>query len=331
MDNLTHSLIGWTLGQAGLKAKTRKGTAALILGSNLPDIDIFFGWLPWPSLATHRGFSHSLLGGSIILPVMLAALLWLIDRWRDRGVDGLSGRCPMDFRWLVALSYLGAVTHILLDLQTTYAVQLFAPWTSRWMHMDTLFIIDAVILAMLAVAIWLSRRRERKGGQWRTPASWGLVALSGYIALNGAISLAAGHALEAYLGHRPSPLYARSAPIRFWERELVWRDRGLIGMARFDPLRGEASLYAIQPLFPDRMRDPLTLRAMAVASGLDPFFRWSTMPVAIITRSGCDAMVEFGDARFMSMGVTAALPAIRPFAEPPVVVPLATPGCRPRG
>ena len=47
MDNVTHSLAGWVLGQAGLKAHTRKGLAGLILGANMPDIDVFFGAVPW--------------------------------------------------------------------------------------------------------------------------------------------------------------------------------------------------------------------------------------------------------------------------------------------
>ncbi|MEO6153211.1 MAG: hypothetical protein ABIT09_12700 [Croceibacterium sp.] len=46
MDNLTHSLVGWTLGQTGLKRKSRKGFGALILGANMPDIDVFLGWVP---------------------------------------------------------------------------------------------------------------------------------------------------------------------------------------------------------------------------------------------------------------------------------------------
>ena len=50
MDNLTHSLAGWALGQAGLKEKSRKGLAALILGANAPDIDVFFRWVPWEPL-----------------------------------------------------------------------------------------------------------------------------------------------------------------------------------------------------------------------------------------------------------------------------------------
>jgi len=61
MDNLTHSLVGWVLGEAGLKERTRKGLAALILGASAPDIDVFFGWVPWEPLATHRGITHSLI------------------------------------------------------------------------------------------------------------------------------------------------------------------------------------------------------------------------------------------------------------------------------
>ena len=30
MDNITHSLAGWALGQAGLKTQTRKGLAVLL-------------------------------------------------------------------------------------------------------------------------------------------------------------------------------------------------------------------------------------------------------------------------------------------------------------
>ena len=39
MDNLTHSLVGALLGQAGLKRRTGLAMPALIIGANLPDID----------------------------------------------------------------------------------------------------------------------------------------------------------------------------------------------------------------------------------------------------------------------------------------------------
>ena len=137
MDNLTHSLTGWALGQAGLKTKSRKGLAALILGANAPDIDVFFFWVPWEPLATHRGVTHSLIGGVIILPAMLWGLLMLLDRWQvSRGATFKSG-LALHPRWLLALCYIGAITHPLLDLQTTYAVQLFSPLAGRFMRRNT--------------------------------------------------------------------------------------------------------------------------------------------------------------------------------------------------
>ena len=69
-------MAGWVLGQAGLKTKTRKGLAALILGANMPDIDVFFGNAPWDPLAIHRGFTHGIVGGVLIM----AFLSWCMER-----------------------------------------------------------------------------------------------------------------------------------------------------------------------------------------------------------------------------------------------------------
>ena len=153
MDNITHSLAGWALGQAGLKAQSRKGLAALILGANMPDVDVFFGWVPWDPLAIHRGFTHSLLGGVLLMPPLLAGLLWLLDRWQvSRGAAFRSG-LPMRIGWLVALCYLGALSHPSLDVLTTYSVQLLSPFSSAWFHADGLFIIDLWLWLLLALSI----------------------------------------------------------------------------------------------------------------------------------------------------------------------------------
>jgi inner membrane protein len=107
MDNLTHTLTGWALGQAGLKTRTRKGLAALILGANMPDIDVFFGWVHWDPLAIHRGFTHGI-GGVLVLPLILAGLLWLLDQWQVKRGETFESGLPMRWRWLLALSYIGA-------------------------------------------------------------------------------------------------------------------------------------------------------------------------------------------------------------------------------
>ncbi|MET0361147.1 MAG: metal-dependent hydrolase [Sphingobium sp.] len=323
MDNFTHSLTGWALGQTGLKTKTRKGLAALVLGANLPDIDVFFGWVPWAPLATHRGFTHGLVGGVLILPAILAGLLWLLDRWqRSRGKVFRSG-LAMDARWLVGLAYLGALTHPLLDLQTTYAVQLLSPFSTRWFHTETLFIVDAVICTVLPLAIGWSRRLEGRGRPWRRQAVVGLTMVAAYLALNGAISLAALQARATQIGGRPDIVYANQEPVLFWKRTLVWREHGRIGQASYDPSIAITGVSDIQPMVDDGMGDPLVARAMRTTPDLLPFLRWSTMPVASTRIERCVARIGFGDARYMArLNGALSFEGRRPFAGAEAIVPL---------
>jgi inner membrane protein len=299
MDNLTHSLVGWALGQTGLKRRTRKGLAVLILGANMPDIDVFLGRVPWEPLATHRGFTHGLLGGVLLMPPMLAALLWLLDRWQvRRGAEFRSG-LAMHFGWLLALGYLGTLTHPLLDWQNIYAVQLLSPFSDAWFHNDALYIIDVWIWVGLTLAIWLSRRRERSGGDWRTPPRAAFGALVCYLALNGALTASAKNEArmsEAYAS--PDAIFATPPPAQFWKRELVWRQRGTIVWAEFDPFVARAGLAGnyTGPV-PDRMADPLVRRALATPAMVS-FARWSVLPFARVERDGCTVRVIFGDARY---------------------------------
>ena len=302
MDNFTHSLAGWALGQAGLKTKSRKGLAALILGANMPDIDVFFGWAPWEPLAMHRGFTHGVIG-VLLMPPLLAALLWLLDRWHvSRGKPFPSG-LSMHVPWLIALCYIGAITHPLLDLQTTYAVQLLSPFSTRWFHTETLFIIDVWIWSALALAIWLSRRWQRLGLPWRKPAILGLAFVCGYIGLNGGISLLARSALvHDRPDAHPEVLIAGEQPVLFWKRDVIWRQKGMIGRASYDPLRAIGHLTDVA-LVPDNMRDPLVRTAIGADPGMASFMRWSFMPYAKIVRGRCEAEISVGDARFgMEMG-----------------------------
>ena len=320
MDNFTHSLTGWALGQAGLKTKSRKGLAALILGANMPDIDIFFQWAGWAPLAMHRGFTHGLVGGVLVLPPFLAGLLWLLDRWQvARGTTFKSG-LSMHFGWLVALSYIGAITHPLLDLQNTYAVQLFSPLSDRWYHNDALFIVDVWLWLGMSFAIGLSRHRERKGRNWRRPAQVALVAAVVYIGANAGLSVVAKRALiTSGAATRPDVVFAGHQPALFWKREMVWREDGRIGRADYDPFNG---LQNVKPSTPDNMADPLAIRARTANRGIVNFLRWSLIPTATIEHRRCSALVSFGDARFGG-------PSVRASFERKAVLPLVGPDCPP--
>lgn len=300
MDNVTHSLVGWTLGQAGLKRKTRKGLAALILGANMPDIDVFFGWVPWEPLATHRGFTHGLVGGVLLMPPLLAGLLWLLDRWQVRRETYFPSGLEMHVGWLVALSYLGALTHPLLDWQTAYAIQLLSPFSNRWFHTDGLFIIDVWILLGLGGAIALSKLREaRELPTWRRPAIAALAVLATYVTLNAGISQLARHAITAGPPHaNPAVIVASPPPALFWRRGVIWQENGSIARGTFDPTHSLDALQSYTEPVPNGMDDPIARRAMTATPEVISFLRWSILPVAQVRREGCSAKVSFNDARF---------------------------------
>ena len=284
MDNLTHSLAGWALGQAGLKTRSRKGLAALILGANMPDIDVFFGWVGWPPLAMHRGFTHGLVGGLIVMPPLLAGLLLLLDRWQVKRGDTFNSGLAMRPGWLLALAYIGTLTHPLLDLQTTYSVQLLAPFSAAWYHTDSLFIIDVWLWTLIAGAIAWSRRLEKKGLEWRRPVQLAIGASVAYICFNIGLSQTASEAVER---RRPAAtaIFASPPPVLFWKRSMAWREGRSIGRAEFEPFGRRLS--QIQPLQPDGMDDPIVRRALGLSKGLRRFLGWSILPIATVERTRC--------------------------------------------
>ena len=303
MDNFTHSLVGWALGQTGLKRRSRKGLAALVLGANMPDIDVFFGWVPWAPLSTHRGVTHALTGGVLWLPPVLAGLLWLLDRWQMRRGAVFRSGLEMHFGWLVVLAYLGTLTHPLLDWQNTYAVQLLSPFSNRWFHNDSLFIIDVWVWSGLAFAIWLSRRREKQdsahGGHWKRPPRVALALLVAYIAGNGALSASVkSEVRRSVASAEPDAIFASPAPVLAWRRDVVWRENDAIGFGQYDPLRRAPNFVQLAGLVPDGMGDPLVPPAMTANDQVIDFLRWSVMTTASVERENCRAIVTFSDARY---------------------------------
>ena len=290
-------MAGWALGQAGLKTTTRKGLAALILAANMPDIDVFFGNAPWDPLAIHRGFTHGLIGGVLVMPPILAGLLWLLDRWQlSRGSQFKSG-LEMRFGRLVLLCYLGALTHPLLDLLTTYSVQLLSPFSDRWYHADGLFIIDIWIWLTLAVGIGISKRREQRGSPWHRPAQIAIGIVIAYIGANLLITQRADAAVREWAGNRPvQSIFHSPPPVTFWQRGLVWREGSCYRRSRFDPVgRG---LGPVSQCASTNMDLPVVREAIRRDPRLQKFLKWSILPQADVVRARCGATVYIGDARY---------------------------------
>src|SRR5580765_4405631 len=105
MDNLCHTLVGAALAEAGLKNRTRLASATLMIASNLPDIDVLVFATNTPSVAFRRGWTHGILADAL-LPLMLTGVIMLASRQRG-------GVRP---RQILALSYLGVLLHVAMDL-----------------------------------------------------------------------------------------------------------------------------------------------------------------------------------------------------------------------
>ncbi len=196
MDNLTHSLVGALIGQAGLKRKTGLAMPALIIGANLPDVDAacFF----WLDGVEHLGFRRGITHGPIawvLLPLVLAGLLYGFDRWQAKRGTRPEGRLPVSFKWLCLLSFIACLTHPALDWLNVYGIRLLEPFSSRWFYGDTLFIIDIWLWALLGFATWFSLRREKRGGEWQKPARAAMAVALAYIGVNGAWSEHQRHTL----------------------------------------------------------------------------------------------------------------------------------------
>jgi inner membrane protein len=155
MDNLCHTLVGAACGEAGLKQHTRFGNATLMIAANLPDLDVLVFVTDVPSVAFRRGWTHGALA-QVLLPVALTAVLYGLDRLRpSRSAERLHKG------WILALSYVGVLSHVGLDLMNTYGIRLLMPFDGRWFYGDTLFIIDPWMWLVLGLGVLSARRSGR--------------------------------------------------------------------------------------------------------------------------------------------------------------------------
>lgn len=147
MDNVTHTLFGATLARTPLGRAGRGTTAAILLASNAPDVDIValaggaVNYLKW-----HRGPTHGPIG-IVGLGLAAAGLVWIGQRvWKrtDAAAQDAS------FGMLAAVSIIGVLLHVLLDLPTSYGSRVLSPFDWHWFAYDWMPIIDIYFLIILA-------------------------------------------------------------------------------------------------------------------------------------------------------------------------------------
>ncbi len=294
MDNLTHSLVGAVLGQMGLKKKTGLAMPTLILAANLPDVDAACAVYGITSLSMRRGITHGPIA-LLVLPILLWAAMIAFDRWQDRRGKRPAARLPIHGGWLLALAYIGCLSHPALDWLNNYGIRLLEPFSHRWFYGDTLFIIDVWIWIALAASLWLSLRRERRGeGNWQRPAWIGFTGVSTYIFVNGLITVyaeaRAAKALSIAGSAEIDLIVASPPPLRFWQRDIFWRGtvggQADAGTLPLDLTRSLDLLDAPEASYPTHAGDPRIAAAAARSVEARAFLFWSRMPVAEFAPDG---------------------------------------------
>lgn len=185
MDPFAHTLVGATMAETGLRHSSRLATATLLIGANLPDIDVAAGMLGSDaSLYFRRGITHGVVA-VVVLPLALAATMIGYDRWRTKRRPDLE---PARFGPLLGLSFLSVLSHPALDWLNTYGVRLLHPFSGRWFYGDALFIVDPWMWLLMAAAVVLARSRGRL-----SQSAWIVLALSStaLVTLTGVVPVAA--------------------------------------------------------------------------------------------------------------------------------------------
>ena len=293
MDNICHTLTGAALSRAGLGGRTRFGPAALLVGANLPDLDVLVFVTDHSAVAFRRGWTHGV-GAQVVLPLLLTAVLWAAARRRRSG-----GAPPARPAWLLALSYVGVLSHVFLDWLNTYGVRLLTPFDWRWFYGDVVFVIDPWLWVVLGAGVWLARRRGSPG-----PARMAVVVSLCYVvAMYAAGRVARTSVLEAWRaagGAAPAAVMVGPVPAWPFEREVILDLGDAYATGRFTfPSRVELSPARI----PKNDTGP-RIAAASQADGVGGFLVWSRFPYWIVEPADAAGAVRVtvGDMRFRSRG-----------------------------
>ena len=296
MDPICHTLVGAALASTGLERKTRFGCATLILGANLPDVDVIsYAWGETAALGFRRGITHGVLA-LVVLTLLLAGAMMLISRLPRRG-RGLPAAAA-DFKWLLALSAIAVLSHPTLDYLNVYGVRWLMPFDDTWFYGDVLYIVDPWMWAILAVALIAARWRRNRNAQrvFARPACVGLLVAFVYVVAMAAGESISRRAVEASLTDAAIPRMMIAPVLGDPFRRAVVID------GRFAYRLGAVNLLQAPRFALDERRIPRgegEAARLAAATGAGQIFlRWARFPFFEIDESETESVVYIIDARY---------------------------------
>jgi membrane-bound metal-dependent hydrolase YbcI (DUF457 family) len=221
MDTITHGIAGALISKAVFRGEDmfashpmnrgRMLTWSLMIGAIFPDSDVIRDIFSHDKLLVitwHRSITHSL----VLLPLwalLLAASTRAVARWREWEAPS--------FAALSGIYAVGILSHILLDLVTSFGTMIWSPLEWSRPAWDLIFIVDFTLTAILLVPQLLAwvyahpeKEKGRAVGMWLVflPAPF-LIArigenvgapISGRVILGAIVVSAAVFLLPAFLG-----------------------------------------------------------------------------------------------------------------------------------
>lgn len=149
MDSFTQILLGIATAElcAGKKLQRKTFLYGAILGT-IPDLDVVIGQFmnPVDGVAIHRGLSHSVVFFLLLSPI----LGWLISK---------TERDKINFGSATKMVFWCLLTHVLLDLFTSWGTQIFWPLPDR-IAFKTIFVIDPLYTIPLLISLILAWRKK---------------------------------------------------------------------------------------------------------------------------------------------------------------------------
>ena len=166
MDSITHALTGAVIARAIDDEKIGNwGTIAGLAIGFFPDTDFVLGLFNRQFyLEYHRDFTHSLL----LIPFYALFFSWVFVKISKRP----------SFWTFYKICFLVLVSHVILDLLTSYGTMIFSPFFEHRFSWDLIFIVDLIFSGIIFLPLLLSFFWERKS-PWVCRGS--LVGLTLYI------------------------------------------------------------------------------------------------------------------------------------------------------
>lgn len=311
MDSITHTLTGAVIARAIDDEKIGNwGTIAGLAMGFFPDTDFVLGLLNRQFyLEYHRDFTHSLL----LIPFYALFFSWVFVR--------ISGRKHLWNFYKICLAVL--VSHVLLDLLTSYGTMIFSPFFEDRFAWDLIFIIDLTFSCIIFFPLAGSFLWKRKARMICCGSLIGLTLYVLFIWIQHGRGLELAKTFARNLNEEVIQVASMPQPLSLfrWANYVETKDRVYQGFVDFlrkvppEPIAESSSFFKkLKSLYypPEKVgyrscsklqNSPWVEKALAT-DGVKFYYWFARFPVVkSVNSTNGTHRVEFMDVRFLLPGV----------------------------